>query len=38
MDENRKYCDHIHGILIESLMKESGESIIYICDACFPCS
>lgn len=38
LDENRKYCDHIHGIFIESLMKESGERIIYVCDACFPCS
>lgn len=38
LDENRKYCDHIHGILIEFSVKESGERVIYIWDACFPCS
>jgi len=30
LDEHRKCCDHINGILIESLIQASGERFTYI--------
>lgn len=37
LDENRKRCDHINGILVESLVQINGERFtFFFLNPCFP--